>query len=129
MENIISPAQVELIKERIQEELTKRGIHAPITTFEEYENTHSICERKIKLKTAEFQTIPVIFKKLRVESFSTNIEKVETTEKVGAHYHVYISLHYSYEHFGGGTNGCVLFGFGCKLFKGSDNNIYAVQID
>jgi hypothetical protein len=123
MENIISPAQVELIKERIQEELTKRGIHAPITTFEEYENAHCIGERKINLKTAEFQTTPVIFKKLRVESFSTNIEKVKEL------YQVYISLHYSYEHFGGGRNSCCLFDFTCKLFKDCDNNIYAVQIN
>jgi hypothetical protein len=122
MENIISPAQVELIKERIQDELTKRGIHAPITTFE-VQNT-----RKITLKTAEFQTIPVIYKKLWVKSFSTNIEKVETTEKVKEHYQIYISLHYSYEHFGGGRNSCGLFYFTCKLFKDCDNNIYAVQI-
>ena len=124
MENLLCQTQLELMKNAIQIELLKRGIHAPITTFE-VQNT-----RKIKLKTAEFQTTPAIFKKLWVVCFSTHITKVEATEKVKEHYHVYISLHYSYEHFGGGRNSCGLFDFTCKLFKDCDNNnIYAVQIN
>ena len=112
-ENMISTKQMEQIKNRIQDELTKRGIFAKIAILEE-KPTNSTSRHLIELQTECFQTTPVIFKRLRVSNFGTCVNKSETIEDC---HEVWISVNYEYEHFDGGSNGCLLFNFYCDVYK------------
>lgn len=125
MENVISPQQIELIKDKIQIELLKRGIYARIIQLEEYENRSN--EHRIRLKTEEFTTTPTIFKRLWVEQFNTWITQEFTEDNQTEYYLITIGVHYSYEHFSGGTNGCELFNFNCKLRKDASDYIFEPQ--
>lgn len=126
MENIISSQQIELIKENIQTELLKRGITAQIIKLEEYEHNRSRAHY-INLRTENFQTTPIIFKRLWVEAFGTAITK-RTNEEGKEYYSVWICVHYSYEHFGGGTNGCELFDFTCSIVQDKPDYIFSESI-
>lgn len=128
MENIISPQQIELIKDKIQIELLKRGIHAPIIQLEEHEGRTK--EHRIRLKTSEFTTTPTIFKRLWIEQFNTWITRKthENVEGPVELYSITIGVNYSYEHFGGGTNGCNLFTFHCNLRTDLMEHIFDVEI-
>lgn len=107
MKNLLSEKVINIIKDLLQTELLKRGILAPIKRIEEEDGRSG--SRYISFNTEEFQTTPVIFKSLIVENFNSWIKKVE------GGYEVTISVHYSYEHFGGGSNGCSLFNFYCNV--------------
>lgn len=100
------------IKNEIQTELLKRGITAQIVEFKEYirNNMH-----RIELKTEPFQTSPIMFKKLWIENFSNGVYIEKDKETGYEYYHLWISVHYSYEHFNGGFNGCKLFDFFCNI--------------
>jgi len=114
------------IKNKIQLELLKRGIASPIIKCEEVikNNVH-----RIEIKTASFQTIPVIFKELWIENFNSSI-KEETIDVEGSEgiletivYRVWIKIMYEYEHFGGGSNGCELFNLTCNCYKNESYSI------
>ena len=107
MKNLLSEKAINTIKDLLQVELLKRGILAPIKRIEEEEGRSG--NRYISFNTEEFQTTPVIFKSLMVGNFNSWIKKVE------GGYVVIIDVHYFYEHFGGGTNGCSLFNFQCNV--------------
>ena len=107
MKNLLSEKAVNTIKDLLQTELLKRGILAPIKRIEEVESRSG--STYISFETEKFQTTPVIFKSLKVENFNSWIKKVE------GDYVVVISVHYSYKHFGGGSNGCLLFNFQCNV--------------
>ena len=107
MKKLLSEKAVNTIKDLLQIELLKRGILAPIKRIEEVELRSG--DSYISFNTEEFLTTPVIFKSLMVESFNSWIRKIE------GGYVVVINVHYSYEHFGGGSNGCSLFDFYCKV--------------
>ena len=107
MKNLLSEKAVNTIKDLLQIELLKRGILAPIKRIEEVDLRSG--DSYISFNTEEFQTTPVIFKSLMVENFNSWIRKIE------GGYVVVINVHYSYEHFGGGTNGCALFNFQCNV--------------
>lgn len=101
-----------IIKEKIQTELLKRGINTPIIKLEEYVRNGS---HYIQLQTESFQTFPVLFKKLWIESFGTSIMIDTYEEEKIKYYRVWIRIYYSYEHFEGGSNGCKLFNFNCNV--------------
>lgn len=107
MTNQLSEKAVSTIKDLLQTELLKRGILAPICRIEEVEGR--VGSSYISFETEEFQTTPVIFKSLKVENFNSWIVKAEGSIAVT------ITVHYSYQHFGGGSNGCSLFDFYCKV--------------
>ena len=107
MKKLLSEKAVNTIKDLLQIELLKRGILAPIKRIEEVEGRSG--NRYISFETEEFQTTPVIFKSLKVDNFGSWITKGEKSLAIT------ISVHYSYKHFGGGTNGCSLFKFYCTV--------------
>ena len=117
MKNLLSEKAINTIKDLLQVELLKRGILAPIKRIEEEEGRSG--NRYISFNTEEFQTTPVIFKSLVVENFNSWIKKVE------GGYVVTISVHYSYEHFDGGSNGCSLFNFQCNV---SEDGMYVGDV-
>ena len=107
MKKLLSEKAINTIKDLLQTELLKKGILAPIKRIEEVEGRSG--NRYISFETEKFQTTPVVFKFLIVENFHSWIKKVE------GGYVVTIYVHYSYEHFGGGSNGCSLFNFQCNV--------------
>lgn len=109
-ENLLS------IKEKIQIELLKRGITAPIKTIE-YENN------KLKVVTEDFQTNPVIFKRLWVQTWNSFIDKIDNNITL------FISLNYRYEHFNGGSNGCDLFSINFIITGGSMYDVYLKNVN
>lgn len=117
MKKRLSEKAVNSIKDLLQVELLKRGILAPICRIEEVESRSG--NSYISFNTEKFQTTPVIFKSLMVENFNSWISKVE------GGYVVTIDVHYSYEHFGGGSNGCSLFNFQCNV---SEDGIYVGDV-
>lgn len=108
MKNYLSESQLEKVKSFIQVELLKRGFLAPITTFKEVEGRYE--KHYFELETESFQTVPVIFQEIRISNFSTGIgdEEVRVVSKVRVR-PIWISVHVSYKHFDGGSNGCKLF--------------------
>ena len=117
MKNLLSEKAINTIKDLLQTELLKRGILAPIKRIEEVELRSG--DSYISFNTEEFQTTPVIFKSLMVENFNSWIRKIE------GGYVVVINVHYSYEHFGGGSNGCLLFNFQCNV---SEDGMYVGDV-
>ena len=97
------------IKEFIQTELLKRGFLAPIIQFEELDTKSG---PRFEFKTEQFQTVPVIMKAIQVDNFGSSIRKEKFKREDGTEIEFnsfWISVHVSYEHFSGGTNGCKLF--------------------
>lgn len=129
MENLLCQTQLELMKDAIQIELLKRGIHAPIILIEEYVGNHDK-NSHIRLKTSEFTTTPTLFKKIWVEDFGSGLEEETVIVSDGelTKINVYVNIHYSYEHFGGGRNGCSIFGFNCTFRKDLPNDIFKISI-
>lgn len=115
---LLSQENLNAIKEFIQVELLKRSITAPIIKIEEESSkSHS---HYIKFNTTEFQTTPVIFKKLQVNDFGSSVVRSLRSElnpeAEGEYISVWISVHYSYESFSGGTNGTELFNIWFNVF-------------
>lgn len=125
----LSQSNLDKMKEIIQIELLKRGITAPIIKFEEeiYKSSHYI-----RFNTEPFQTIPVIFKNILVDNFSTSVlkkPKSELREGVeGEYIHVWISVHFSWESFGGGTNGIKIFDIVFNVFGDTEYDVYLKEI-
>lgn len=125
----LSQSNLDKMKEIIQLELLKRGITAPIIKFEEeiYKSSHYI-----RFKTEPFQTIPVIFKNILVDNFSTSVNKrlkSELKEGIeGEYIHVYIQFHYSWESFSGGTNGTPIFDIIFNVFGDTEYDVHLAEI-
>lgn len=118
--NYLSQENLDTIKAAIQLELLKRGVTAPIVKLEETTGRNQGCDHYINLETEPFQTVPVMFKKLMVSSFSTHVSKRKRSELKegleGDFISVWISVHYSYESFSGGSNGTELFDINFNVF-------------
>ena len=90
----------EQISEIIRLELLKRGFNVNVNCTEK--------GKSFKVKSSSFQTIPVLFKDIFIESNSVYIEEKENSNGVKyKEYHIKIGVRY--EHFDGGENGCNLF--------------------
>ena len=129
-EKFLSVENLEAIKDTIQLELLKRGVIAPIVKLEEVirkSNNHHI-----ELATAEFQTIPVMFKKLGVINFGTFVGKKPKNELKpeleGEFISVWISVYFSYEHFNGGSNGVEMFNIWFNVFGSTSYDVKLNQI-
>lgn len=109
---LLSEKQLEIIKDNIQIELTKRCITASIIKIEEVPVKMNNSSTRIELKTEKFQTVPVIFKELWLESYNSSVSLLEDNSSV----EVWLGIYYSYKHFNGGSNGCKLFTLNCQCF-------------
>lgn len=127
----LSAENLEAIKEAIQLELLKRGVTAPIVTMEETIGRNS-SSHYINFSTAYFQTVPVMFKKLAVTNFSTSANKqpksVLDPKLAGEFIAVWISVHFSYESFGGGSNGTEIFNIWFNVFGPTSYDVKLAQI-
>ena len=117
--------QMNKLKDFIQDELLKRGFTAKISYFGEVSDKNG---SKFEFITEEFQTTPVIFKSIFISNFSSSIteEEIERPDgsKITVH-KVWISVHVSYKHFGGGSNGCNLFDVAATMYE---DDIFDFQI-
>jgi len=132
--SLISENHMDKIKSAIQTELLKRGFLTPINiVFNE--------KRKLlEIHSESFQTVPVIFKSIKIDNFggsiiidntlpkyvsSNNEIEVETEQEL----QIWIPIHVSYKHFDGGQNGCSLFNFTCKIKAKDKDRIYSISIN
>lgn len=97
------------ISEIIRIELLKRGFIVDVTCTPTKDNS-------FKIKTTTFQTTPVLFKQVWIESWNVFVKEKENDK--GIKYTDYnISIHVCYEHFDGGRNGCNLFSITLRSFE------------
>ena len=132
MESLLSKYQLEALKELIQLELLRRGFTAQIVKIDEVEVRG---RRFVAFETEKFQTVPVLFKDIIVNQFNSSLKKEVFTRENGTQYEmikVYISIHVSYNHFDGGSNGCKLFSIECQMADSDDRyeaeRIYKLKI-
>lgn len=100
---------LEQIREIIRIELLKRGFIVDVTCTPTKDNS-------FKVKTTSFQTTPVLFKEVWIESWNVFVEEKENDK--GVKYTDYnISIQVCYEHFDSGRNGCNLFSIALRSFE------------
>jgi len=109
---------LEAIKEAIQIELLKRGFTAPIISIEEKVSRTN--RHRISFHTENFQTVPVLFKTIQVNEFSSEIF---SSEKDVVEF--YIGVHVSYTHFDLGSNSSSLFQIKGYL---NERGVYGIKI-
>jgi hypothetical protein len=101
-----SQKQRDQIQAFIQIEMLKRGFTAKIISFEE-EQLRRPDETRLVFSSEPFQTVPVLFQDIVVCNFNSSF--FETIEPNKGYVAFWISVHVSYNHFTGGSNGCRLF--------------------
>lgn len=121
---ILTQQQLDKIHDFIQMEMLKRGYSAKIISFKEVEGK---LESRIEFQTEDFQTAPVMFKRLYISNFSSSIQKhVEFSEEYNIDcYQVWIQVSVRYENFSGGSNGTNLFSVTGTVVKDEDPNHYS----
>lgn len=100
------------IAEIIRIELLKRGFVVDVTCDPTKNNS-------FKVKTNSFQTTPVLFQKVWIESWSVFVDEKEN-EKGVKYTNYQIIMEVCYEHFDGGRNGCKLFTMNLRSFEDYD---------
>lgn len=128
--NLLSEENLKSIKETIRVELLKRGFTASIVKLEE--NVSKYNKRSIDLQTEEFQTTPVLFKRIVIHSFSSNVS-IESKKNLnpvlaGDYIHVWISVNVSYINFDGGKNGSELFDIVFNVFGDKEHDVKLYNI-
>lgn len=98
-----------LLHDNIKNELTKRGFHAPFTL--------KIEKNRIKIESEPFQTVPVIFKELRIIVFGSNVKENESNHDIKE---FWVDIDVSFTLFNSGTNGASLFGVFGKYSSKND---------
>ena len=123
MKNLITENQKGKIKELIEIELLKRGFTAKLIEFNEIEGRtgdhYGETKTMIELNSEPFQTIPVIFKEIKITNFSTSVKKsiiTNSDKTIVPITRVWIQIYASYELFDGGSNCTALFEFRCICF-------------
>lgn len=110
---------IETIKEKISDELLKRGIDVTIDVTEE--------DGKVWIKSSPFQTMPVLFKKLYIETYSSIVTEQAKNSK-GEEFtrrRLPLSMDVKTEYFDNGFNGLTLFCM--ELFWIDGSNIVRVR--
>jgi len=112
LQEVSTPTQRLKIKEILQDELLKRGFTAKIVKLYEYKQIGGF-KKYLRFYTEEFQTVPVIFKAIRVEEFNSGFtldaKESEDGKIILTQSLFYISINVRYQHFKGGSNGAELF--------------------
>jgi hypothetical protein len=120
----LSHTQIDALKQHIQTEMLRRGYTAPIISFEEVEGRNG--QTRIEFETATFQTIPVMFKELRVTNFSSSISRRHLEDKPEVQFWgIYIEVSVRYTSFDMGSNGTKLFAVSGKA--GIDTDYIKLQ--
>ena len=108
----------EQIEKLIRIELLKRGFIVDVTCTPTRDN-------HFKVKTTSFQTTPVLFQEVWIESSKAFFS--EHQKENGYKYtDYYVSLSANYKHFDDGINGCNLFIIEFRMF--SDNIVRILSI-
>lgn len=92
----ITPKQLQAIEQAMQTAVSRLGIH--VTFKAEIRKAYN-GEPYIYIESSEFQTFPVMFKSIRVKGEGGVKEIPHGLQLI-------IHVDYSYDHFGGGHNGC-----------------------
>jgi hypothetical protein len=123
MKNLITLTQKNKIKELIETELLKRGFTTKLIEFKEVgERTEG---HFIELWSKPFQTIPVLFKEVRIANFSTSVKEgtiISNNKAIIPIIRVWIQVCASYISFSGGNNSVSLFEFRCICFGKEEIN-------
>lgn len=109
----------EQIAELIRIELLKRGFIVDVTCTPTRGN-------EFKVKTTEFQTTPVLFSKVWIESWYATYEKKECDN--GKYIDFSVTLSAIYERFSGGQNAVSLFDLKLRKFE-SWNEVQIISIN
>jgi len=104
----------------ITTELLKRGFTAKVVVDEK---TSRHGDYRLELTSEMFQTVPVIMKEIRINGEITFRQDEENENVI----HVGCRVGVRYEHFTGGSNGCALFSFFCRIRKDRED-IYEVSV-
>ncbi len=112
MKDIITEATCGQIRVAIQQELLRRGFHAPITVTFSTEKKPRFC-----ITSELFQTAPVLFESIMIQEFGSYLSE-ESSDTGKEYLHIGIQVAVRYQHFGGGSNGCKLFYFTCDTVDG-----------
>lgn len=127
MRSVLSPVNLSEIKNVIQDELTKRGINAPIREFKEIECDGDINE--LKFYTDNFQTIPVLFKNIRVRGLGyIRKNKGLPTNPDVEYLSVTIGLDHDVVYFDSGTNGIGLLYAEFRVFDIHEGDVHLIKI-
>lgn len=102
---MLTEQNIKTIKATIEKTLLQRGFDVNFTSFE-FDN------KGFNIESEKFQTFPVIFKEITIGNFGGSIGDINEFENK-----IYIPIHAFYKHFSGGSNGCELFIYTCKLSK------------
>jgi hypothetical protein len=126
---LLSEKQIQSLKNVVQDELTKRGFHVKIDLKEEEKKSG---EYGVTLTSEDFQTTPVLFKKLNIQDFGSSVREIPHKEEYGGDKEdliikVWISVNIRLKTFDGGWNFTSLFNFQGVCF-GEDDRIYSVKI-
>lgn len=109
----------EQIAELIRIELLKRGFIVDVTCIPTRDN-------HMRVKTTSFQTTPVLFKEVWIES--SNAFFSENQKENGYKYtDYYVSLSVCYKHFDDGRNGCNLFTIEFRKFSSNIVRILSIR--
>ena len=116
----LSQDNLEAIKEILQLEILKRGIHAPIVNM--YEGiSEKTSKHYLKFETSEFQTIPVMFKKLKIKEFNSSVQsslkRNLDPSLEGDYISVWFSVNFSYETFDCSSNCVSMFSIRFNVFN------------
>jgi hypothetical protein len=102
----LSRAIIDKITEAIQFELLKRGFHVKILIGQSFDRFGKL---KLVLDSDVFQTTPVLFKELRIQSFGSASEIHDDLTA-----DIWFGVHAFWRSFDGGQNGTKLFDFRCQ---------------
>jgi hypothetical protein len=111
MKKLLSDKQIEMVKEYLKDELTKRGFHTNFNIKEVEGRNYNTLE----LTSDKFNTIPVIFKSLELINFgsgvikSTHAKEFDSDKTDVELIKVWVSVNAKAEYFNGASNCFTIF--------------------
>lgn len=102
----LNPSTMEHIEKSITTALRQRGFNAPLTFGQSFNKKLGYLQ--IHIASEPFFIVPALFASVRIDTFGT---RVRTDKENPDTLFAWICVHASYEHFGGGSNGCKIFDY------------------
>lgn len=106
------------IKQILSDELLKRGFTAPITVLEERVNHRG--EVSLIMETESFNTVPVLFRTIKVASFSSSINETPYLRDGEDVLSIWMQINVFWKHFDIGQNESNLFTFKAEFVSGDE---------
>jgi len=109
---------IDEIENSINSQLVKRGF----PTVNAIHNSSDVKYPKIVIISEEFNTVPVIFKSIKIENFggslSVHSKRIIRDNKIEevSYISVWIPVYVEYEHFNNGSNGSELFTYTSEVY-------------